>query len=121
MTATCVYLLGFEVVRNERRVNVRKRGGVCSHLRTNLNYRTRDDLNKDYLECVIEIEISNKPRSSAFLVGSRYRPPNPPPELSNEFEKEIDKIDAGDKELYILSDVNCNLLPDSVCAQSPHI
>ncbi|KAK2561925.1 hypothetical protein P5673_015345 [Acropora cervicornis] len=77
-----VYIPGFEIVRKDRRVNGRKGGGVCIYLRTNLNYRIRDDLNDDDLECLI-VEIS-KPQSSAFLVGTWYRPPNSPPERFNE-------------------------------------
>ena len=95
-----VYIPGFEIVRKDRRVNGRKGGGVCIYLRTNLNYRIRDDLINDDLECLI-VEI-NKPRSSVFLVGTWYRPPNSPPERFNEFENVIDKIDAESKELYIL-------------------
>ena len=105
-----VYIPGFEVVRKDRRVNGRKGGGVCVCLRTNLNYRIRDDLNNDDLECLI-VEI-RKPRSSAFLVGTWYRPPNSPPERFNEFENVMDKINAENKELYILGDANCNLLPE---------
>ena len=63
------------------------------------------------IECLI-VEIS-KPRSSAFLVRTWYRPPNSPPERFNEFENVIDKIDAESKELYILGDVDCNLLPEA--------
>ena len=72
-----VYIPGFEIVGKDRRVNGRKGGGVCIYLRTNLDYRIRDDLNNDDLECLI-VEIS-KPRSSAFVVGTWYRPPNSPP------------------------------------------
>ena len=54
-----VYIPGFETVRKDRRVNGRKGGGVCIYLRTNLNYRIRDDLNNDDLECLI-VEISKR-------------------------------------------------------------
>ena len=104
-----VYIPGFEIVRKDRRVNERKGGGVCIYLRTNLNYRIRDDLNDDDLECLI-VEIS-KPQSSTFLVATWYRPPNSPSERFNEFEIVIDKIDAENRELFIL--VNCNLLPEA--------
>ena len=114
-----VYIPGFEIVRKDRRVNGRKGGGVCIYLRTNLNYRIRDDLINDDLECLI-VEIS-KPRSSVFLVGTWYRPPNSPPERFNEFENVIDKIDAESKELYILGDVNCNLLPEASAHISSHL
>ena len=36
---------------------------------------------------------------------------NSPPERFNEFENVTDKIDAENKELYILGVVNCTLLP----------
>ena len=109
-----MYITGFEIVRKGRRVNGRKSGGVCIYLRTTLNYRIRDDVISDDLECLI-VEIS-KPRSSEFLVGTWCRPPNSLPERFNEFETVIDKIEAENKELYILGDVNCNLLLEA----SPH-
>ena len=105
------YIPGFEIVKRNRKVNGRKGGGVCTYLRTNLNYRIRDDLINDDLECLI-VEIS-KPRSSVFLVDTWYRPPNSPPKRFNEFENVIDKIHAESKELYILGDINCNLLPEA--------
>ena len=88
-------------------------------MRTNLNYRIRGDLNNDDLECLI-VEI-RKPRSSAFLVGTWYRPPNSPPERFNEFENVIDKIDAENKEVYILGDVNCNLLSQTSAHNSSYL
>ncbi|CAH3165464.1 unnamed protein product, partial [Porites lobata] len=42
--------------------------GVCTYVRTNLNYRIRNDLNNDLLESLF-VEIS-KPRSTPFLVGT---------------------------------------------------
>ena len=39
----------------------------------------------------------------------------------NEFENVIDKIDAESKELYILGDVNCNLLPEASAHISCHL
>ena len=95
-----VYLPGFELVRKDRKINGRNGGGVCIYLRTNLNYRIRDDLNNDELECLF-VEIS-KPRSTPFLIGTWYGPPSSPPDLFGE-----------NKELYILGDVNCNLLPEA--------
>ena len=62
------YLRGFELVRRDRKINGRNGGGVCIYLHTNLNYRIRDDLNNDELECLF-VEIS-KPRSTPFLVST---------------------------------------------------
>ena len=66
-----VYIPGFEIVRKDRKINGRSGGGVCPYVRTNLNYRIRNDLNNDLLECLF-VEIS-KPRSTPFLVGTWYR------------------------------------------------
>ena len=82
------------------------------YLRTNLNYRIRNDLSNDMLEC-LTIEITN-PRSKGFLVSTWYRPPSSPIDLFNEFEKVIDKIDAENKELFLLGDLNCDFLPSSI-------
>ena len=84
-----------------------------------MNYRIRNDLNNDHLECLF-VEIS-KPRSTPFLVGTWYRPPSSPPNLFSEFEKVIAKIDAENKELYLLGDINCNLLPEANTYDSSHL
>ena len=107
-----VFSPGFELVRKDRKINGRNGGGVCIYLRTNLNYRISDALNNGELECLLFVEIS-KPRNTPFLVGTWYRPPSSPPDLFGEFEKLIAKIDAEYKKLYILGDVNCNLLPEA--------
>ena len=78
------------------------------YLRNNLNFSIREDLMNDKLKYLIT-EIS-KPRSMPFLVGTWYRPPNSPRELLNLFEDTIDRIDAKNSELYLLGDLNCNLL-----------
>ena len=107
-----VNLPGYEIIRKDRCINGRHGGGVCMYLRNNLNFSIRKDLMNDKLECLV-IEIS-KPRSMPFLVGTWYRPPNSPRELLNLFEDTIDRIDAENSELYLLGDLNCNLL-----AQNP--
>ena len=89
---------------------------MCKYVRTNLNYRMSNDLNNDYLECLF-VEIS-KPRSRPFLVGTWYRPPSSPLNLFSEFENVITKIDAENKELYLLRDINCNLLPEAITVNS---
>ena len=45
-----VCIPGFKIVRKDRLFNGRNGGGVCNYLRSNLNYRVCDDLNKDRLE-----------------------------------------------------------------------
>ena len=107
-----VHLPGFEIVRRDRPVNGRNGGGVCIYLRSNLNYSIRSDLCDDQLECIV-LEIT-KPRSKPFLISTWYRPPNSPSEIFLAFEKLIDKIDAEDRELYLLGDLNSDVLPNNV-------
>ena len=111
-----LYLPGFEIVRKDRMLNGRKGGGVCLYLRSNLNYRIREDLIIDKLEC-LTVEII-KPRSRPFLVSTWYRPPNSPPDILNEFENLIGKIDGLNLELYLVGDFNINMLPGAADGNS---
>ena len=58
----------------------------------------------DRLEC-LTVEIS-EPHSKPFLVSTRYKPPNSPPDLFNDFENLIGKIDGSNRELYLVGDLN---------------
>ena len=78
----------------------------------------RNDLNNDHLECLF-VKISN-PRSTPFLVGTWYWPPSSPPNLFSEFEKVI-AFDVENKELYLLGDINCNLLPEANTYNSSYL
>ena len=68
-----------------------------------------EELMTDRLEC-LTVEI-NKPHSRPFLVSTWYRPPNSPPDLFDDFENLISKIDGSNRELYLVGDMNTNLLP----------
>ena len=103
-----IHLSGYEIIRKDRYVNGRNGGGVCIYIHNSLNYHIRNDLMNDNLEILI-IEIS-KPRSKPFLVGTWYRPPNSSRDLMNLFENTIERIDAENCELYLVGDINCNLL-----------
>ena len=97
-------------------LNGRNGGGVCLYLRSNLNYRVREDLIIDKLEC-LTVEIT-KPRSRPFLVSTWYRPPNSPPDILNDFENLIGKIDGLNLELYLVGDFNINMLPGAADGNS---
>ena len=43
------------------------------------------------------------------------------PDLFSTFERIIDKIDAGNLELYLMGDLNCNLLSEVVSNNSSHL
>ena len=114
-----VYLTGYDVVRKDRESNGRNGGGVCIYVRSNINFQLRADLSPNNLEC-LTVEIS-KPRSKPFLVSTWYRPPQSSPGLFSTFERIIDKIDDENLELYLLGDLNCNLLSEVVSNNSSHL
>ena len=114
-----VHLPGYDVVRKDRESNGRNGGGVCIYVRSNINFQLRADLSPNNLEC-LTVEIS-KPRSKPSLVSTWYRPPQSSPDLFSTFERIIDKIDAENLELYLMRDLNCNLLSEVVSNNSFHL
>ena len=70
----------------------------------------------DRLKC-LTVEIS-KPHSRPFLVSTWYKPPNSLLDLFNDFENLIGKIDGSNRELYLVGDMNTNLLPDAADSNS---
>ena len=75
-----------------------------------VNYIIRDDLSPDSLDCLI-IEITN-PHSKPFLVGTWYRPPDSLTSKFIDFEDITAKIDSENRELFLLGDINVDLLPE---------
>ena len=61
----------------------------------------------------------NKPQSKPFFVSTIYRPPNAPAEFFDCFETLIKQIDDENKEMYILGDLNCNLLQEKALFNVP--
>ena len=114
-----VHLPGYDVVRKDRESNGRNGGSVCICIRSNINFHLRADLSPNNLE-YLTVEIS-KPRSKPFLVSIWYRPPQSSLDLFSTFERIIDKIDAENLELYLMGDLNCNLLTEVVSNNSSHL
>lgn len=100
-----VKIQGYDVVRKDRS---RKGGGVCIYLRNSINYLNRNDLVPVDLEAVC-LEII-KPNSRPFVVVAVYRPPDSSSDFFEYFENLVKVIDNEDKELFILGDLNCDLL-----------
>ena len=109
-----IQLDGYEVIRKDWS---RNRGGVCIYLRNSINYKIRSDLIPPKLETVC-LQIM-KPHSKPFIVTTIYRPPNAPAEFFDHFEKLIKQIDNENKEIYILGDLNCNLLEEKAYFNAP--
>lgn len=105
ITDNMIHIDGYDVVRNDRS---RNGGGVCIYLRSSINYIVRKDLIPSELEAVC-VEIC-KPHSRPFLVTTIYRPPNSPNDFFLHFENLIKQTDDENKEIYILGDLNCDML-----------
>ena len=91
----------------------------CIYVRSNINFQLRADLSPNNLQC-LTVEIS-KPRSKPFLVSTWYRPLQSSPDLFSTFERIIDKFDAENFQLYLVGDLNCNLLSEVVSNNSSHL
>ena len=100
-----VGLNGYDIVRKDRS---RNGGGVCIFLRSSINYKIRSDLISTDLEAVC-VEIT-KPHSRPFIVTTVYRPPNATSDFFDHLEKLIKQIDDENKEMYLLGDLNCDML-----------
>ena len=105
ITNGMIHLNDYDIIRKDRS---RNGGGVCIYLRNSINYIIRQDLISSELEAVC-VEII-KPHSRPFLVTTIYRPPNASSEFFDHFEKLIKAIDDENKEMYILGDLNCDML-----------
>ena len=114
ITDNMINLDGYDVIRKDRS---RNGGGVCIYLRSSINYKIRKDLVPPELEAVC-VEII-KPHSKPFLVTTVYRPPSSLPKFFDDFEKLIKAIDNENKEMYILGDLNCNMLKTDKDANIP--
>lgn len=66
----------------------------------------------DDLEAVsLEVKQAN---SQSFIISTAYRSPNSRIEVFLKIERLIQKIDNENKEIYILGDLNINLLAQNV-------
>ena len=104
-----VNIPGYEIIRNDRRINGREGGGVCIYIRCNLNYTLRDDLEVENLETLV-IQV-NKLRSKPILISTWYRPPDTPITIFDNFEELIGKMDSTGHEIFLLGDFNVDFMP----------
>ena len=104
-----VYLPGYEIVRKDRKTNGRHGGGVCVYVKSNLNYKIREDVSSDELE-YLTVEI-NKPRSRPLLISTWYRPPDSPTCHFDYFENIVKKVDMTSYDYFLLGDINVDLMP----------
>jgi exonuclease III len=106
-----VYIPVYEIVRKDRKINGRHRGGVCIYIRCNLNYKICKDLSSDELEYRDRTVEITKPRTRSLLISTWYRPPDSPVCHFDYFEKIVEKVDATNHEYFLLGDINMDLMP----------
>jgi hypothetical protein len=100
---------GYAILPSDRK---RNGGGVCVYVRCHVNYENRLDLIPNDLEAVcLEIKQAN---SKSFIFLSVYRPPNTTVETFSKIERLIQLVDNENKEVYMLGDLNCNLLDSNL-------
>ena len=87
-------------------------GGILVYVKDGVCCNRRPDLEHESLECVwLEIK-PNKGKS--FLVGNIYRPPNSTVQWNSIFEECIEKVLGEEKEIYLLGDINRDLLNNHI-------
>ena len=96
---------GYDVIRRDRS---RNGGGVCIYIRNCINHNIRNDIVPPELEATC-VEIM-KPFSHPFIVATVYRPPCATSEFFDYLEHLLKAIDNENKEMYLLGDLNCDLL-----------
>ena len=109
---------GYDLIRADRN---RNGGGVCIYARCNINYQKRPDLVPNDLEAIsLEIKQAN---SQSFIISTIYRPPNSKINDLLKIERLIQLVDNENKEIYILGDLNINLLAQnaSICKKLQEI
>ena len=110
---------GYDVVRKDCESNGRNGGGVCIYVRSNISFQLCADLSPNNLE-FLTVEIT-KPRSKPLLLPTWYRPPQASNDFFSTFERIFDKIDAENLDLYLMCDLNCNLLSEVISNSSSHL
>ena len=111
-----VNLEGYNIVRRDRN---KHGGGVCFYLRNTITFSRQYQLENDDLE-LIALEIQ-KPNSCPFLIATWYRPPNTPLDYFKKFEMFLKEADARYSEIYILGDLNCNILSNPPEVHTTHL
>ena len=83
-------------------------GGILLYAENGVSCQRRSDLEHENLECIwLEVKPN---KSKPFLVGHIYRPPDSGIIWNETFEDCIENVLKEEKELYLLGDVNRDLL-----------
>ena len=97
---------GFQPFRKDRETD--SGGGLFVYVKDGICCNRRKDLEHENLEC-LWLEI-NPVKSKSFLICNIYRPPNATVEWNTNFEDCIEHVLMEEKEMYIIGDINRDLL-----------
>ena len=104
MQLSLIRLLGYDIIRSDRK---KSSGGVCFYVRSSI-ILLRNDLCDQVLE-ITTLEI-RKPNSRPFIDIKWYRPPKISVACFDNFNQIIQPAENQSDEIYILGDLNCNLM-----------
>ena len=96
--------------RRDREIN--SGGCLLVYVKEGVCASRRSDLEHENLECIwLEIKPN---KSKPFLVGNIYRPPNSTIQWNATFEDCIENVLREDKEIYLMGDINRDLLNNQI-------
>jgi len=102
-----LHLPGFQILRRDR---TRNGGGVALFCRDSFNFKRRDDLSDNSIEC-IWAEIT-PPHRSPILVCAIYNPNGKDAEFSEKLSNMLSNVSMVENEIIVLGDFNCDYSPN---------
>ena len=95
---------GYELVRSDRN---RHGGGVACYIRSDISFNVRGDFSSEIENIFLDILL---PKTKPILIGILYRPPDQPKFLDNLSTSISQTCSFNEQEVYILGDLNINLI-----------
>ena len=95
---------GYELVRSDRN---RHGGGVACYIRSDISFNVRGDFSSEIENIFFDILL---PKTKPILIGILYRPPEQSKFLDNLSTSISQTCSFNEQEVYILGDLNINLI-----------
>ena len=95
---------GYELVRSDRN---RHGGGVACYIRNDISFSVRGDFSSEIENIFLDILL---PKTKPILIGILYRPPDQSKFLDNLSTSISQTCSFNEQEVYILGDLNINLI-----------
>ena len=95
---------GYELIRSDRN---RHGGGVACYIRSDISFNVRGDFSSEIENIFFDILL---PKTKPILIGILYRPPEQSKFLDNLSTSISQTFGFNEQEVYILGDLNINLI-----------